>query len=389
MLMSRRRDVNDVAHQALVAVQRRNIKPRTPDPYDNEQHGYDRIGDVARLATSPEDFLDSYALALRHKQLAVPPASNPWFQTDAARKLAEMPKHKVWVPTWVTLAAGHPARATLLSWLLSCFSACKESDQDGLPLCRARCLDESERRWWRATRKQIVDETLLDDAAADRARRALVRHGFIEVISQSRGLLLRPLFRPVAEAFYKRSGDDEVLDELKNVPDDFEWFGSHSRVRSELARHGTELDAALMIICERRPGPALVLAHVLYWHGQSADGRSRARVLRDSHLWIARSQRQLASNPGGDPSAMSRYVQWLSDHSLLVAESRRWRWLSARDQGQPTLHLRPNPSGIEAALARHAAEINAVNSHARNGSVSPTRKENDGQIQELPGQLEG
>ena len=332
----------------------RRIRPRRPDPYDNEIHGRDPGDGIVRSA---DDWQDSRVIAFENRHYDCPPASDRWFESEAANLLAQLPRSRLWVPVWVAQSTGHPARTILLSWLLQLFSEGRKADDNGNRLCRARAIDPSGSRWWQTTRNLIARETLLDIAAADRARHSLVKGGFIESVSRPGGLLLRPLVRGLAKAYWELTDDTEVLDELKHLSAEAEWFGSHTRVRTAIATDGTALDDAVMVICDRRPGPALVLSNVLYWHGRNVDGRSRARITRNGHLWIARSWRQLSANPGGDPGAMARYVRWLSDKAFLIAESRRWRWQSSRDRGRPTLHLRPNCEGIINALNRRWEEI--------------------------------
>lgn len=366
-------------------VRSRQLSPRRPDPYDNEIHGRDRPSDWAEFSTDPDDWRDSYAIVRDNETYDIPPAVDRWFESDAARRLAELPKHQRWVPVWVARAAGHPARAILLSWLLSLFSEGRGADDNGKTVCRARAIDLTGTRWWRTTRRQLLEETLLEEAAADRARYALVKRRLIECDSRSDGLLVRPLLRGLAEEFHRLTEDDEVLDELKHLTAQEEWFGSHTRVRAEAALHGTAVHDVIMIICEHHPGPALVLSHVLHWHGLTSDGKSRARITRQGQLWMARSGRQLALNPGGDAAAMARHVRWLAQHSLVVAEPRRWRWLSARDRGRPTLHLRPDPHGIAAALTCRAKEIDQWIAR-RSAHLKPTKRESDDQTQELSSQ---
>lgn len=114
---------------------------------------------------------------------------------------------------------------------------------------------------------------------------------------------------------------------------------------------------ALMILCDREPGPAMVLAHVLYCFGINNRGQSRARITRREKLWLAASLRQLREHPGGDVSAIARYVHWLTDRGYLESEPNRWCYKKGRDHGRPTLHVRPRPKALGKKLKRRRKEI--------------------------------
>jgi hypothetical protein len=358
MILPHPQAVNAEAFSSRSSGRLRDIRPRRPPPYENEIHGRDHRTHQAILSWSEEDRQDSRAIAEANRNVAVLTAKDSWVGSEAESILAALPKSGTWVPTWIARVSGHPARAILLSWILDLFNDGQECDEKGNRLCRARAIDDAGRRWWRATRRRVVEETLLDAAAADRARHSLVKHGFIQVDSSSAGLLIRPCAEKLAQEYYRLTQDPEVLDELRHFSDHIEWFGSHTRTRAtQPGVAGNEVHDALMILCERRPGPALVLAHILHWHGASESGNFRARVLRRGNLWMARSWRQLQANPGGDAASLAGCIDWLSERAFVVAEKDRWRWLSGRDHGRPTLHVRPNPAAIATSLKQRTDEI--------------------------------
>ena len=120
---------------------------------------------------------------------------------------------------------------------------------------------------------------------------------------------------------------------------------------------GTFIHDALMILCDHQPGPALVLAQVLFWFGINNEGRSRARITRRGKLWIAKSLRHFRAELGGDANAIAGYVRWLTERGYLESEPNRWCYKQGRDRGRPTLHVRPRPKAIEKELKRRRKEI--------------------------------
>ncbi len=344
-----------------IAIRRRNpLLPRQADGYDNELHGWDDPLAMDGNPWADEDRLDSYTIIGRNKKFAIPPAADTWHDSHAAIELAALPKSGVWVPWWVSRIARHPARAVFLSWLLHLFDAGAPKNEKYAPLCRSRAIDENGNRWWRTTRRRIVAETLLEESAADRARVWLEKHGLIFCDSSSSGLSLRPSAKSLMEGYFSLTKDAEVEDELKIHGGDIGWFGSHTQQRVKETSKGVFVHDALMILCDHKPGPALLLADTLYWHNLNKTGESRARITRRGKLWVARSRRCLSENIGGDPDALAGYVQWLADRGYLVAEPKRWMFQRKRDHGRPTLHLRPCPRLIGEALTSRKAEIERV-----------------------------
>jgi hypothetical protein len=198
---------------------------------------------------------------------------------------------------------------------------------------------------------------MLSVHAGDRARKALVRMGLIEVSESDSGLIIRPNGRALIEAYYSLTKDPKVEDELKHMCEKQQWLGSQTREAAEQNAIGTHIDDALMILCDGKPGPALVLAQVLFWFGINKEGRSRARIIRDGKLWVALSLRQLRAQLGGDANAIAGYVRWLTERGYLESEPNRWCYKQGRDRGRPTLHVRPRPAAIEKELKRRKKEI--------------------------------
>ena len=340
-----------------IAPRRKRLLPRKPDDYDNELHGWDDPIAVDDYPWADEDCLDSYTIFKQNAKYAVPPAADTWHDSPAATQLAAMSKCGVWIPQWIATLAQHPARAFLLSWLLSLFEAGVPKNKKDVPLCRARAIDENGNRWWRTTRRRIVAETLLEESAADRARVWLEKHNLIFCDSSNSGLFLQPSAKSLMEGYYRLTDDAEVEDELKNLSGEVGWFGCHTQQRAKLASKGVFVHDALLILCDHKPGPALVLADALYWHSLNKEGESRARITRHGKLWVARSQRDFSNSIGGDRAALAGYVQWLTDRGYLVVEPTRWAFDRKRDYGRPTLHLRPCPRRIGEALTSRQAEI--------------------------------
>ncbi len=264
-----------------IAIQRRKpLLPRQADVYDNELHGWDDPLALDGTPWADEDRLDSCTIIDRNAKVAIPSATDTWHDSHAALELAALPKSGVWVPWWISKITRHPARALFLSWLLHLFDACVPKNDKDAPLCRARAIDQDGHRWWQTTRRQIVAETLLAEKAADRARSWLEQHDLIFCDSNQRGLFLRPVAKSLMEGYYSLTGDVEVEDELKNLTDEVGWFGCHTQRRAKLSANGVFVHDALLIICDHKPGPALVLADTLYWHSLNKTGQSRARITR-------------------------------------------------------------------------------------------------------------
>ncbi|MGE3407585.1 MAG: hypothetical protein AB7I37_12270 [Pirellulales bacterium] len=343
---------------------RRNIRPRLPIAYVSEIDGWDDPAiDIG--VGEDGDQIDSEAIISLNKSLPIPNATDSWIGSAAEAQLARFIRSGTWVPAWIAKVAGHPARAFVLSWLLERFGDSLTKDEDGISLPRARAQDDDGRLWWIATRQEIANATLLDFYSADRARRTLQRRELIDVEKRPNRLALRPNGRELSNAFVKLTKETSVVEHLKYNQANFEWVGSVACARSKDSI-GTWVHDAIMVICDRKPGPALLLSHVLYWHSLSRDKRSRARITRNNKLWIARSRRELADNPGGDQTALSKAVECLAKKGFVEAENDRWCYKRYRDRKQPTLHLRPCPAQIGVALSAHHNEIILAISEKRN-----------------------
>lgn len=297
-----------------------------------------------------KDPVDSRSIARRNraKPLEDLVVQEPWEGSSAQQRLQTLPKSGLWIPAWVAHAAGHPARARLLAWLLAKF---EDIDAD-TKKCRARLLDEVGRRWWNASVSRVAAEVLLDRQAVERG---LTKLGNSELIerqgSGSAGTYLRPLTKPLLRSFTQFSSDDSCVDELKLAADELEWYDSMGR--SHVMRcgiPGVRVPDSLMIICQCQPGPALLLSHIIFWHS-----KSRSRIVRDGFLWCAKSLRMLEQELGHGRKAINGWCEWLVAHGLIAAGY--WVWDHRRDFDQKTLHLRPVPPAVERALEEHEWDV--------------------------------
>lgn len=86
-----------------------------------------------------------------------------------------------------------------------------------------------------------------------------------------------------------------------------------------------------------------LLGQVLYWFGPGKDGKSRARIVKDGHLWIAKTRADWWDEIRITPKQYDRAAKILKDKGFVEIKTYKFA-------GNPTTHLRIVPEAITAAL---------------------------------------
>ena len=79
----------------------------------------------------------------------------------------------------------------------------------------------------------------------------------------------------------------------------------------------------------------IALSEIVFWHLPDKHGRSKMRVNRDGHEWIAAPRWEWWERARITPRQSDRAVKVLRDKELIVTE--RWKW-----RNTPTVHIRIN-----------------------------------------------
>ena len=86
-----------------------------------------------------------------------------------------------------------------------------------------------------------------------------------------------------------------------------------------------------------------LLGQILYWFGMGKDGRSRARIVKDGFLWIAKTRADWWDEIRISPKQYDRAAKILKEKGFI--ELRTFKF-----NGNPTTHIRIIPEAINAAL---------------------------------------
>ncbi len=110
----------------------------------------------------------------------------------------------------------------------------------------------------------------------------------------------------------------------------------------------------------------IVLSQIVYWHLPSREGRTRLRVKRDGHLWLAKGRADWWDECRVSPKQADRALALLEDRGLV--EVRLFRFA-----GAPTKHVRIVPEAFLRGWADHlGAGLGDFDQTAK--SISPTRE---------------
>ncbi len=90
----------------------------------------------------------------------------------------------------------------------------------------------------------------------------------------------------------------------------------------------------------------IVLSQIIYWHLPSRDGRTRLRVKRDGHLWLAKGRADWWDECRVSPKQADRALALLAERGLV--EVRLFRFA-----GAPTKHVRIVPDAFLRGWAAH------------------------------------
>lgn len=86
-----------------------------------------------------------------------------------------------------------------------------------------------------------------------------------------------------------------------------------------------------------------LMGQVLYWFGQGKDGRSRARIVKDGQLWIAKTRADWWEEIRISPKQYDRAAKILKERGFIEIKTFKF-------YGNPTTHIRIIPEAINAAL---------------------------------------
>lgn len=86
-----------------------------------------------------------------------------------------------------------------------------------------------------------------------------------------------------------------------------------------------------------------LLGQILYWFGAGKDGKSRARIVKDGYLWIAKARADWWDEIRITPKQYDRAAKILKDKGFIEVKTYKFA-------GNPTTHLRIVPEAIAAAL---------------------------------------
>lgn len=86
-----------------------------------------------------------------------------------------------------------------------------------------------------------------------------------------------------------------------------------------------------------------LLGQILYWFGMGKDGRSRARIVKDGHLWIAKTRADWWEEIRISPKQYDRAAKILKEKGFIEIKTFKFN-------GNPTTHIRIVPEAINKAL---------------------------------------
>lgn len=86
-----------------------------------------------------------------------------------------------------------------------------------------------------------------------------------------------------------------------------------------------------------------LLGQILYWFGAGKDGKSRARIVKDGFLWIAKTRADWWDEIRISPKQYDRAAKILKDKGFIEIKTFKFA-------GNPTTHIRIVPEAINAAI---------------------------------------
>lgn len=92
-----------------------------------------------------------------------------------------------------------------------------------------------------------------------------------------------------------------------------------------------------------------LLGQILYWFGMGKDGRSRARIVKDGRLWIAKTRADWWEEIRISPKQYDRAAKILKEKGFIEIKTFKFN-------GNPTTHIRIVPEAINKALEAWKAE---------------------------------
>lgn len=87
----------------------------------------------------------------------------------------------------------------------------------------------------------------------------------------------------------------------------------------------------------------MLLAQCLYWFGAGKDGKSRARIVKDGFLWIAKTRADWYDEIRISPKQYDRAAKILKDKNFIEVKTFKFN-------GNPTTHIRIIPEAINEAI---------------------------------------
>lgn len=393
----------------------RHLKPRGHDGYPGHAAAI-----AEDLLDELEDRRDSYEIAKANKGNPDLPLDR-WHLSSACNELSpENANTGVWIPHWLAKLLPNPREARLMAWLLHLFDDVTTSRGTRITApervsahegrqCRARFVDFNRQRWWVGTDRGFAAELLMDRKTVKRVRESLVKKCLVEVRDsrevvdqyhgecRANGYLIRPRARELGKAIYKATGLEVAHEEYVlcrnghrskqlamlidyrgsseifrgRVP---QWYDSFTRQEMmDRRRHrGTYVTDAVMLLCDRRAGPAYLLSQILWYFAAPANqhnGRPqpRTRIIRNGVHWVAKSPRAWARELGCSPSSIREWLVSLTKMGFIFTH--QWQFKAKQCLGQTTLHVRPIADRIESALIDFDEEVYRIAEEKHGGPI--------------------
>ena len=127
------------------------------------------------------------------------------------------------------------------------------------------------------------------------------------------------------------------MEKVKNIAEQRKLAGDTAFAQALNVIHHAYVD-----ICGDLIAGAL-LGQILYWFGVGKDGKSRARIVKDGYLWIAKARADWWDEIRITPKQYDRAAKILKDKGFIEVKTYKFA-------GNPTTHLRIIPEAIAAAL---------------------------------------
>lgn len=111
------------------------------------------------------------------------------------------------------------------------------------------------------------------------------------------------------------------------------------------ANDSIALKRAYIDMCDGNLYDAVMLSQIVYWHTPNKKRESRLKVFRDGFYWLAKRYEDWHEECRIDTATARKCIDRLIKRGLLIKKIYHF-------EDKPTVHIRINPEGFEAALRR-------------------------------------